>query len=88
MRVSCDTCGTEFDAERETRGDPERCPSCGTPADVDAEPTPDDSDAGLACGLCGEPLPSMDHAADHLEDEHRVVRNAILANVDGIGGGA
>lgn len=87
MNVTCGRCGTDFDAERETRGDPERCPGCGTPADVDAV---DDSSSryndGISCGLCGEPLPDMDHATDHLEDEHSVVELAILRNIDGIGG--
>lgn len=37
--VECAKCGTSFDTERETEhyGSPERCPYCGTEADVDKD---------------------------------------------------
>ncbi|OYR75155.1 hypothetical protein DJ76_03455 [Halorubrum ezzemoulense] len=86
--MTCDRCGTEYNPDRETRGDPRRCPSCGATADVDGARSGEKSryEDGISCGLCGEPFGGMDEATDHLEDEHSVVKHAILRNVDGIGG--
>jgi transcription elongation factor Elf1 len=87
VTISCGSCGTEFDPDRETRGDAERCPSCGATADADSV----DAAAGLdddaiACDLCGQPLEGMDAATDHMEDAHSLVTNAILSNTRGLGG--
>lgn len=87
MSVACGRCGTEYDPDRETPGDPERCPSCGATADADSV----DAAAGLdddaiACDLCGQPLDGMDAATDHMEGAHSVVTNAIFANTRGLGG--
>lgn len=49
------------------------------------EPTPDgdaDVDTELRCAFCQLELTDMEHAADHLEQAHSVITNAILANVD------
>jgi len=85
MIVTCGRCGTDFDADRETRGDATRCPSCGARADVDAADAGLDDD-GITCDLCGQPLDGMDDATDHLEDAHSVVTNAILSRTRGLGG--
>lgn len=85
MTVTCERCGADFDPERETRGNPQRCPRCGATADVDGGDRGLDDDA-IACDLCGTALDGMDDATDHMEDAHAVVTTAILSNTRGLGG--
>lgn len=43
--IACDRCGSDVDTERDTTGDPWRCPSCGNQHDPEAYATVSQSEA-------------------------------------------